>query len=222
MCDTAGLRAEAEADVIEVEGMRRARALLAEAAMLLVVVDVSDGRVPTAAEIGAMLAREATADSDGGAAADAPSAEGRVTDPRAALVVLNKVDALGAADGASDARAALHVDGLPRSNQFVLSCATEEGLEQLVAALESRVRELLDGGGGGGGASEGTLITRARHREHLEQALGALERFEQHGPMLDLAAEELRIAASEVGKVTGRIQVEEMLDIIFRDFCIGK
>ena len=39
---------------------------------------------------------------------------------------------------------------------------------------------------------------------------------------LDLAAEEIRIAANELGKITGRIDVEELLDVIFRDFCIGK
>ena len=39
---------------------------------------------------------------------------------------------------------------------------------------------------------------------------------------LDLAAEEIRIAAEEIGRITGRIDVEELLDVIFRDFCIGK
>lgn len=39
---------------------------------------------------------------------------------------------------------------------------------------------------------------------------------------VDLAAEELRIASCELGKITGVVDVEELLDVIFRDFCIGK
>ena len=53
------------------------------------------------------------------------------------------------------------------------------------------------------------------------------EAFEQYAEdmeyaPLDLAAEEIRIAAEEIGRITGRIDVEELLDVIFRDFCIGK
>ena len=74
---------------------------------------------------------------------------------------------------------------------------------------------------------EAALITRARHREHLRRCADALEAFEQYAGLgdrapLDLAAEEIRIAANELGKITGRIDVEELLDVIFRDFCIGK
>ena len=74
---------------------------------------------------------------------------------------------------------------------------------------------------------EPALITRARHREHLGLCCDALALFEGYAAQggdapLDLAAEEIRIAANELGKITGRVDVEELLDVIFRDFCIGK
>lgn len=215
LCDTAGLRSASEADEIEVEGMRRARALLREAPMQMLVVDVSAGRAPTRAELASLLG-DASCDGSDGRAGDAVgvsdgASASKVDDP-SLLVVLNKVDALPA----GTARPC--VVGLPVTSQFCISCETGEGLDELLRAMEARARTLLEGDGG-----ETALVTRARHREHLEQAVGALQRFARlEGLMVDLAAEELRIAAQEVGKVTGRIHVEEMLDIIFRDFCIGK
>ncbi|KAF5337347.1 hypothetical protein D9611_002857 [Ephemerocybe angulata] len=67
------------------------------------------------------------------------------------------------------------------------------------------------------------VITRARHRDHLKAAQGHLEVFLEYGPNdVVLAAEELRYAARAIGKVTGAIDVEDILDAVFRDFCIGK
>jgi tRNA modification GTPase len=64
-------------------------------------------------------------------------------------------------------------------------------------------------------------MTRARHREALSDAHDALARFEQTAA-LDVAAEDLRIAARALGRITGRVDVEDLLDVIFREFCIGK
>lgn len=67
------------------------------------------------------------------------------------------------------------------------------------------------------------LITHARHRAHLQNALEYLEAFLPTGPEeVVYGAEELRYAAQAVGKVTGLIDVEDVLDAVFRDFCIGK
>jgi tRNA modification GTPase len=77
-----------------------------------------------------------------------------------------------------------------------------------------------------GNNEEGAIITRARHRQHVEAAVEALYRFDelsQHGAMaVDMAAEELRLATSELGRITGAVDVEEVLDVLFTDFCIGK
>jgi tRNA modification GTPase len=73
----------------------------------------------------------------------------------------------------------------------------------------------------GHGPTEPALITRARHRQALGEAREALGRaLQAQGD--DLVAEELRLAARALGRLTGRIDVEDILDVIFRDFCIGK
>ena len=66
------------------------------------------------------------------------------------------------------------------------------------------------------------LVTRARHRVELEAALAALERYGDRASAPELKAEELRIAAHHLGRLTGRIDVEEVLGAIFAEFCIGK
>ena len=66
------------------------------------------------------------------------------------------------------------------------------------------------------------LITRHRHRALLEQTAICLQNFLQEGLQIDMAAEELRQAVQCVSRVTGHIDVEDMLDVLFRDFCIGK
>ncbi|KAJ2921632.1 hypothetical protein H1R20_g15465, partial [Candolleomyces eurysporus] len=67
------------------------------------------------------------------------------------------------------------------------------------------------------------VITRSRHRDHLQSARMHLETFLEYGPDdVVFAAEELRYAANAIGKVTGAIGVEDILDAVFRDFCIGK
>jgi tRNA modification GTPase len=69
---------------------------------------------------------------------------------------------------------------------------------------------------------EPAIITRARHRAELEAAAEALKRFREERGGPEIKAEELRIAARHLGRLTGRIDVEEVLGAIFSEFCIGK
>jgi tRNA modification GTPase len=70
--------------------------------------------------------------------------------------------------------------------------------------------------------AEPALVTRERHRLALEDARSALGRIAA-GPLAeDLVAEEFRLAARALQRLTGRVDVEDVLDVIFRDFCIGK
>jgi tRNA modification GTPase len=73
-------------------------------------------------------------------------------------------------------------------------------------------------------ATESTVITRARHRQALQETVTALDRAlaQDHSTREELIAEELRAAATTLGRLTGRVDVEDVLDVIFRDFCIGK
>lgn len=100
---------------------------------------------------------------------------------------------------------------------FFLSATTGVGLEDLLGALTIFARDYF-------AAGEPALVTRERHRRALQDTLAALERAVAEGPAgrEDIIAEELRLAARTLGRLTGRVDVEDILDVIFRDFCIGK
>ncbi|WP_142849188.1 tRNA uridine-5-carboxymethylaminomethyl(34) synthesis GTPase MnmE [Telmatospirillum sp. J64-1] len=121
-----------------------------------------------------------------------------------ALVVVNKADLV---------TGGLPAD-LPEGRSFLLSARTGEGLDPFLLVLTETVARLLD-------VSAAPVLTRARHRSALEECLAALERARQ-APMPELAGEDLRLAARAIGRITGRVDVEELLDVIFREFCIGK
>jgi tRNA modification GTPase len=72
--------------------------------------------------------------------------------------------------------------------------------------------------------SDDTLITRERHRQHLEQCLEHLKNFNKKNESedFDKAAEDLRLATRHLGMIVGKVDVEEILGSIFNDFCIGK
>ena len=96
----------------------------------------------------------------------------------------------------------------------LVSARTGAGLDELVSALERAIAARV----GEGGAP---AVTRARHRDALESCLASLARF-QDGGAPELAAEDLRLAARALGRITGRVDVEDILDVVFKDFCIGK
>jgi tRNA modification GTPase len=114
--------------------------------------------------------------------------------------ILNKVDLVKSAQIA---------DGV------ALSAKTGEGVAELVELLTKRAEEGL-------GVGEPAVITRARHRAELEAAAEALSRFREERGGPEIKAEQLRIAARHLGRLTGRIDVEEVLGAIFFEFCIGK
>ncbi|KAB7738504.1 tRNA uridine-5-carboxymethylaminomethyl(34) synthesis GTPase MnmE [Parvibaculum sedimenti] len=101
---------------------------------------------------------------------------------------------------------------------ILVSAATGEGLDWLEEALTQLVGEKA-------GIAETPAITRGRHREGLLACLGGLERALgalREERAIELVAEDLRLAARSLGRITGRVDVEDLLDIVFRDFCIGK
>jgi tRNA modification GTPase len=102
-------------------------------------------------------------------------------------------------------------------NIFAISATTGAGVDGLLDALTAHASEAL-------GGREPALVTRARQRRLLEDAAAALTRAlaEETAGREDILAEELRSAAASLGRLTGRVDVEDILDVIFRDFCIGK
>ncbi len=106
--------------------------------------------------------------------------------------------------------------GNPAARQFRISASQGEGLSDLIIALVTFASDYF-------GANEGALITRERQRRLLEETAEALERSViVIGQGEELAAEDLRSAAYSLGRLLGRVDVEDILDVIFREFCIGK
>ncbi len=129
------------------------------------------------------------------------------------VLVLNKADLLTTerADGEmkfNDKKivcvSALHGTGLSELEQRL-----KEELHRRWGALETHHRGNLP------------IITRVRHRTALKNCLAALERIPK-APWPELAAEDLRLAARDIGQISGHITVDEVLDVVFRDFCLGK
>ncbi len=118
------------------------------------------------------------------------------------LTIINKIDLLKTETTAQN------------SDYFYISTKTGEGLDKLLSAIEQKI---IDGFSG----AHAPMITRSRHRALLAEALYHLERFDSSAA-LELACEELRRAATDIGKITGKIAVDDVLGEIFSEFCIGK
>ncbi len=104
----------------------------------------------------------------------------------------------------------------PRGDALPLSVKTGEGVDRLIARLTEEVQQAADIG-------ENPAITRTRHRHELERCSQALDNFlTGEFDDLELRAEDLRQAATALGRLTGRVDVEDILGKIFADFCIGK
>jgi tRNA modification GTPase len=134
-------------------------------------------------------------------------------------------------DGAADDPRAGLPDDLPAPDLVVwnkadlefsreglcISLKTGAGVSQLLEVLKQKVRERLEGN------SDTPLLTRPRHRHELKQALAHLEHgLSAPADRPELLAEDLRLALRAIGRITGQVDVEELLDFVFRDFCIGK
>jgi tRNA modification GTPase len=121
-------------------------------------------------------------------------------------LVRNKIDL-------AKAPAAVSGNGDP---SFAISASRGDSLGELISALVGFAQEYF-------GSTEGGLITRVRQRELLLLAAASLERSVvavREGE--ELAAEDLRSAAYALGRLLGQVDVEDILDVIFREFCIGK
>ena len=218
LLDTAGIRETN--DPVELEGVRRARERASAADLVLWVVDAN---VPTGEQL-------------------LPQIEKNQPAPRT-WVVRNKTDLLQRdtcrnehgtqynrnnepEDQTNRPLKNMVNDGLISRNEFEfsknelrfdVSALTGGGFDHLLAHLASYAAQSLAG-------ADFALVTRERHRRALEDVLAALRRAlrSDMSGHEDLLAEELRIAARALGRLTGRVDVEDVLDVIFRDFCIGK
>ncbi|MBT9372812.1 tRNA uridine-5-carboxymethylaminomethyl(34) synthesis GTPase MnmE [Rhizobium sp. CSW-27] len=167
--DTAGLR-QTE-DVIEQEGVRRARRAMAEADLVLLLSEIDSS----------------------------PEHFADIDESVAFLRIGTKLD--------------LHPNG-GSAYDACLSTRTGVGLDEVRRLILHHVRENWS-------AVTAVGAGRLRHAGHLRRASLFLEEG-LSGGHLDLRAESLRLAADEIGRITGRVDVEDLLDVIFSEFCIGK
>jgi tRNA modification GTPase len=135
---------------------------------------------------------------------------------RQSWLIMNKIDLLitvGLERGRNESK-------MPFKRVCSVSALTGEGMSHLLNLISEHARGFL-------GTGEAALVTRERHRRALEEASAAIGRACAEGSAgsaarVDLIAEELRLASRALGRLTGRVDVEDILDVIFRDFCIGK
>lgn len=124
--------------------------------------------------------------------------------PEYDLVVLNKIDLLPT--------------DLKKKETLAISLKDEIGLDKLLSGLKKIVSKRIAG-------QEPAVITRARHREALQSSLNSMRSAKTAlllGEEPEIVAEELRAATKSLGRVVGAVDVEDLLDIVFGDFCIGK
>jgi len=95
-----------------------------------------------------------------------------------------------------------------------ISVRCGDGIDQLIEAMTARIEGMI-------GLQETPALTRERHRDALGEAQEALVRS-LSGALPELVAEDLRLAIRGIGRITGRVDVEDLLDVVFNDFCIGK
>jgi tRNA modification GTPase len=211
--DTAGVREDGSTeDIIEIEGIKRARKAASESHVLICMIDSTDQ------DRGIVAINDVLKNIN-------------MEKQQKVLFIRNKNDLIETSSDSSGIKSSV-LPSLKFDEEFNISCATNIGVDALINNLTEKVlaRVNLDDASdidkGSSADSEDAVITRARHRRHVEAAAAALDRFGARSSegyvSLDMAAEELRLAASELGRITGAIDVEEVLDVLFSDFCIGK
>jgi tRNA modification GTPase len=221
LLDTAGMRETA--DPVEQEGVRRARDRAAAADLVLWVTEAGHpmtelpgfagddggggrpmaGAADSAVGAGSMADKQAAARVTG---LDAGLETRPMAEPPPVWVIQNKIDLM---EQISEYE-------IKNENIFIsISAEKGAGVEELLARLESHAEQFF--------GHESALISRERHRLHLVAAQSALARALAESPSRqEIVAEELRLASRALGRLTGKIDVEDILDAIFRDFCIGK
>ena len=142
---------------------------------------------------------------------DATAAQGSEPEVPAAWLVVNKMDL-------ADSQAQERIESKFSSRREIhfISSATGAGVDELVNAISAFAQRFF--------TPEAALVTRQRQRTHLRDTVIALKEAQQAAQegREEIMAEQLRIATHALGRLLGRVDVEDVLDVIFRDFCIGK
>ena len=118
------------------------------------------------------------------------------------LIVINKIDK----------KTPILPKSLEEMNPYLISVKQHHGIECVLEEIRQRISHIN---------KEAVPLTRIRHRLALEKSLSWLTQAEMESE-ISLMAESLRCSVYELGRITGHVDVEDLLDVIFSDFCIGK
>lgn len=201
LADTAGISDDISNE-IELEGVRRSKERIVLSSLIILMFDIND--VPTKEHLDKKISEIIGADED--------------HSQKQILVVLNKTDLTQ--------NSKQHFESTNERTFLYISCITGEGITKLIETIQEKIGNYMKLGNNE--ISSESVITRSRHRIHLDQANKSLTTFiEMHDDgaiqsHLDVAAEELRESINCIGRITGRIDIEDILDQLFKDFCIGK
>ncbi|TFF18396.1 tRNA uridine-5-carboxymethylaminomethyl(34) synthesis GTPase MnmE [Jiella endophytica] len=211
--DTAGIRETS--DKVEAIGVERAREVMAKADLVLALVDTQHGHGPLArfTELLSHVKHPMLLAAD---ASHQDLVEGTAKGRRRILTVRTKADR----PAPSGLVARFGNEWNDFRFDFAISAKTGEGLD----ALTDRIAELAAAAAGteGGGTSE-AIPLRTRQRDLLNETLRILEEFVGNSTLpAEIGAETLRRAADTLGRLTGKVGIEDLLDVIFSEFCIGK
>jgi len=213
--DTAGLRSSE--DIVEQEGVKRARSAMAQADQILLLVDKTDaGPVieTLLEELGLLndipLANNANGTNSGFID---DGAETKLSMPNNIVILFNKIDLIS---GEKPIRACTKIF---ETEVVTISISAKE---QLGIKL---IWDYLKTSAGFLPGEEGSFVARARHLAALKETESLLNSAQLHikeGTLLELVAEDLRLAQSELGKITGAFTNDDLLGEIFSNFCVGK
>lgn len=200
IADTAGLRESN--DIVESEGITRAKKHATIADLVVLVVDGEkmgknfDGNFDKYVE---KYLKHLGLDQD-------------VLEGRQVLTVVNKVDLM----------TQQHQKHLNDAKILAISCTKSINIDKLLSIITKNLTKLC-----GDPQSESPILSHARHRFFLQECLQSLEIFLENFDSsrehdFAILVEDLRSAVRSIGRITGEVHVEEILDIVFKDFCIGK
>ncbi|XP_034943928.1 tRNA modification GTPase GTPBP3, mitochondrial [Chelonus insularis] len=203
LADTAGL-VKATEDIVEQEGIRRAKVYASGADLIILMIDANvyyQSKMSFSDYVHnyiKVLEIE-----------DLVKGDGKLTDNF--IIVVNKMDLI---DDKS-------LEDLKKSEAILISCEHEKGFSDLMESLTKKFQHIC-----GNPSRENPTISQARHRVHLTNCVQYLQNYLQISSHKNydmvIAAQQIRNAMRELGKITGQISTEELLDIIFSNFCIGK
>ncbi|XP_030376597.1 tRNA modification GTPase GTPBP3, mitochondrial [Scaptodrosophila lebanonensis] len=201
--DTAGLRKHTK-DTIELEGMARAKKCLEQADLILLLTD---------AKALQQVQNDADVDSYIKSYLEELDLPVQMCNGKRLHLIANKSDTLSREE----------LERLSKINAMLtISCQKQDNIPAFLSALESILQKLC-----GTPRAEHPRITHMRYRQQLVRCIEHIEIFLREYspdvyPDMAIAAQKLRLAVRCIERITGHVHVEDILDVVFKDFCIGK